>query len=83
MALHTETVARQRLMTYGKNICPQCSSQLLAPDWSEYVNERCVRHAWSCEACAYEFEAAVFFPSSKPPFPPARKSPRFPPLRAC
>jgi len=62
MALHTtETVTRPRLMTFGKNVCPQCSSHLLAPDWSEHVNARCVRHNWSCEACGYEFETTVFF----------------------
>ena len=53
--------ARARLATYDKNICPQCSGWLLAPDWSEYLNERCVRHSWSCEVCGYEFETAVFF----------------------
>jgi hypothetical protein len=43
------------------NNCPQCSEWLLAPDWSEYLNDRCVRHTWSCEACGYQFETAVFF----------------------
>jgi len=63
MALHTDTAARTRLVTYDKNVCPQCSSWLLAPDWSEHLSERCVRHTWSCEACGYEFETAVFFPA--------------------
>ena len=61
MALHTETTARIRLSTYDKNICPQCSGWLLAPDWSEHLNERCVRHIWSCVACGYGFETTVFF----------------------
>ena len=43
------------------NIVAQCQAWLLAPDWSEYLNERCVRHTWSCESCGYEFETAVFF----------------------
>jgi uncharacterized protein with PIN domain len=63
MTLHTETAARWRLMTHSKNICPQCGARLLAPDWSEHVNERCVRHTWSCEACGHGFETAVFFPA--------------------
>jgi ribosomal protein L37AE/L43A len=63
MTPHTETAARTRLITFGKNICPQCGAHLLAPDWSEHVSERCIRHTWSCEACAYEFETAVYFPS--------------------
>jgi hypothetical protein len=61
MTLHIETAERTRLATYNKNSCPQCSGWLLAPDWSEYLSERCVRHAWSCESCGYEFETAVFF----------------------
>jgi hypothetical protein len=39
--------------------CAQCGEVLLAPDWSEYVNERCVRHVWSCDSCGYEFETTV------------------------
>jgi ribosomal protein L37AE/L43A len=62
MTLHAEA-ARTRLFTHSKNHCPQCSAWLLAPDWSEHLNERCVRHTWSCEACGYEFETAVFFPA--------------------
>jgi ribosomal protein L37AE/L43A len=61
MALHAETTVATRLVTHDKNTCPQCQAWLLAPDWSEYLNERCVRHAWSCESCGYEFETAVFF----------------------
>jgi hypothetical protein len=61
MTLHGET--RARLVTYSKNNCPQCSEWLLAPDWSEHLNDRCVRHTWSCEACGYQFETAVYFPA--------------------
>ncbi len=61
MDLQAETTVTTRLVTYDKNTCPQCQAWLLAPDWSEYLNERCVRHAWSCEVCGYEFETAVFF----------------------
>lgn len=53
--------ADPRLTTYDKNNCPQCNHWLLAPNWSEYVNECRVRHAWSCDACSYEFETTVFF----------------------
>jgi rubredoxin len=63
MALHVEAKSGTRLATYKNNSCPQCSASLLAPSWSEHLNERCVRHTWSCEACGYEFETAVFFPA--------------------
>lgn len=60
-ALHTEK-SLTRLATYEKNACLQCGAWLLAPDWSEHLNERCVRHTWSCEACGYDFETTVVFP---------------------
>jgi ribosomal protein L37AE/L43A len=63
MTLRTDHVSRTRLVAYSKNSCPQCNAWLLAPDWSEHLNERCVRHTWSCEACSYQFETAVFFPA--------------------
>ena len=65
MTLHTESTARKNFVAYNKNTCPQCNAWLLAPDWSEYLSERCVRHTWSCDACGYEFETAVFFPAAE------------------
>ena len=65
MTPNTETAERLRLRTFGNNICPQCSVRLFAPDWSEHVNERCVRHTWTCDACGYEFETSVFFPADE------------------
>jgi hypothetical protein len=62
MTLRAETATRARLITTGKNNCRQCGEWLLAPDWSEYLSDRCVRHTWSCDACSYRFETAVFFP---------------------
>jgi hypothetical protein len=65
MSLHTqtarETTRRASLATYKKNDCPQCGAWLLAPDWSEYLDTRCARHTWSCEACDYQFETVVYF----------------------
>jgi len=40
--------------------CAQCGDTLIAPEWSEHVSERCVRHVWSCEACGYEVETSVY-----------------------
>ena len=51
----TETSARTRLTTNGGNICLQCNALLFAPEWSEEVNESRVKHAWSCDACGYNF----------------------------
>jgi len=63
MTPHTETEARKRLTTNGSHICLQCNALLFGPDWSEEVNERRIRHVWSCEACGYKFETTVYYPS--------------------
>jgi rubredoxin len=65
MTLNTESATRRRLVTYSKNNCPQCSAWLLAPDWSEYLDDRRVRHTWSCETCGYQYETAVYFPAEQ------------------
>lgn len=43
--------------------CAQCGDALLAPEWSEYLDEHRIRHLWSCEACGYEFESEVLYPA--------------------
>jgi uncharacterized Zn finger protein len=48
------------------NECAQCGSTLIAPVWSEYLRERCIRHLWNCDACGYEYETTVYLaPASK------------------
>ena len=44
--------------------CAQCGDMLFAPEWSEYLDERHVRHLWSCDRCSYEFETEVCYPRS-------------------
>jgi len=41
--------------------CAQCGESLFMPEWSEYVDERRVRHLWECEACDYAFETIVSY----------------------
>ena len=41
--------------------CAQCGERLFMPEWSEFVDERRVRHLWACEACGYSFETTVRF----------------------
>jgi uncharacterized Zn finger protein len=43
--------------------CAQCGEQIFVPEWSEFVDERRVRHLWTCEACGYAFETTVRFPA--------------------
>ena len=35
--------------------CAQCYGSLFMPEWSEYVDNRRVRHLWQCDACGYAF----------------------------
>ena len=46
--------------------CAQCGDALVAPEWSEHISERCIRHVWACEACGYEFETAVYLSAHSP-----------------
>lgn len=39
--------------------CAQCGSNIFAPEWSEYLDDRRVRHLWACETCGYAFETLV------------------------
>jgi ribosomal protein L37AE/L43A len=41
--------------------CVRCRAYIIAPEWSEYVSGGCVRNVWSCDACGYQFEDAVYF----------------------
>jgi hypothetical protein len=43
--------------------CAQCGVRLFAPEWSEQIDDRRVRHLWACEACGYDFETLVRFPA--------------------
>jgi hypothetical protein len=38
--------------------CVCCDDRLIAPNWSEYVTEHHVRHAWSCDSCGHQFETS-------------------------
>jgi uncharacterized protein with PIN domain len=44
-----------RRFAFGMN-CIQCNNGLIAPESSEYRNERQVRHAWRCCECGCYFE---------------------------
>ena len=37
---------------------------LFAPEWSEYFDDRRIRHFWSCDACNYQFETMVCYPAA-------------------
>ena len=43
--------------------CAQCGKMIFGPEWSEYLDDRRVRHLWACQACDYQFETLVSFPA--------------------
>jgi len=49
------------LSTFGKLPCAQCGASLIAPVWSEFLDEQRVRHLWNCDDCTYVFETLVTF----------------------
>lgn len=42
--------------------CAQCGDTLFAPEWSEFIDERRIRHLWTCDSCDYRFETLVCYP---------------------
>ena len=53
-----------RRSVFGMN-CPECGDLLIAPEWSEYEDERHILDAWSCENCGYYFETESLLPVAK------------------
>jgi ribosomal protein L37AE/L43A len=39
--------------------CPSCNDSVIAPDCTEYVSERQIRHFWSCENCGHQLQSVV------------------------
>lgn len=52
------TMSSTRRSDYGMT-CTQCGDALIAPEWSECVSDRQVRHSWFCLQCGARFETAV------------------------
>ena len=46
------SIAALRIST----MCERCKTHLIAPEWSEIVNERETVHIWSCPICGNEFQ---------------------------
>jgi len=52
------TTISNRRSSFGMK-CVQCANELIAPEWSEYRNERQVHHVWHCWKCDCCFETVV------------------------
>lgn len=55
------TLASTRRSDYGMP-CAQCGDLLIAPECSEYEDERHVLNLWSCTECGCRFETEAFVP---------------------
>jgi ribosomal protein L37AE/L43A len=51
---------------YGMT-CDQCGNGLIAPELSECVSERHVRHLWRCTNCNAQFEMSAYFRTDTDP----------------
>jgi hypothetical protein len=52
------TVASKRRSSFGID-CVQCDNELIAPERSEYRDERQIRHLWRCPKCDCCFEVIL------------------------
>ena len=51
-------IASKRRSSFGIN-CVQCDNELIAPERSEYRDERQIRHLWHCSKCDCSFEVIL------------------------
>ena len=49
------TIASKRRSSFGMD-CVQCDNELIAPESSEYRDERHILHLWRCPKCDCCFE---------------------------
>lgn len=43
----------------GLHACPHCGAAVLAPETSEFIGARQVRHTWACDDCGQDFRTAI------------------------
>ena len=56
-------IASNRRSSFGIR-CVKCSDELIAPERSEFWNERRACHVWRCQKCNCCFETLVMFPAA-------------------
>jgi ribosomal protein S27AE len=61
MPFHPNSIVPEAALARPMTECAQCGEQLFVPEWSEFVDEHCVRHRWQCEACGYAFETTISY----------------------
>jgi hypothetical protein len=61
------TTASTHCSDYGMMTCIQCGDLLIAPEWSEYEDERHVLNLWSRKKCGCEFKNEAIMPAGIKP----------------
>jgi rubredoxin len=57
--LRTATPFESVPVPIGLHACPHCGVALLAPETSEFLGAREVRHTWACDDCGHDFRTAI------------------------
>jgi predicted RNA-binding Zn-ribbon protein involved in translation (DUF1610 family) len=57
--LRTATPFESAPAPVGLHACPHCGGALLAPETSEFLGAREVRHTWACDDCGHDFRTAI------------------------
>jgi hypothetical protein len=60
-AISQNQSSQSALSVFGNMPCAQCGASVIAPEWSECLNKRHIRHVWCCARCDYQFETSVYF----------------------
>jgi len=51
----------QTMTGISVHACAHCGADMIAPEWSAYLPDCCVRNVWSCAACGSQFEHTICF----------------------
>ncbi|MDB5598949.1 MAG: hypothetical protein JWN71_993 [Xanthobacteraceae bacterium] len=57
--LRTATPFESTPAHVGLHACPHCGAAALAPETSEFLGARQVRHTWACDDCGHDFRTAI------------------------
>ena len=60
--------------------CVRCGNDLIAPEKSEHLDDRRIRHLWHCPKCRVRFEAFLRFPAEAKSITISRLKWKFPNL---
>ena len=54
---------RRRMFMFGM-LCVRCSHEIIAPQETELLDDKVIRHLWHCPSCKATFESFPRFPKN-------------------